>query len=54
MVKDRGRMFAYRDAISRIRNFPDEITSADQLEGKYRIGPKIKKKVDEIIATGTL
>jgi len=25
-----------------------------QLEGKYKIGPALKKKVDEILETGTL
>jgi DNA polymerase (family 10) len=45
---------AYLKAAAAIRNFPCDITAADQLEGVPGIGKGIMDKVDEIILTGTL
>ena len=48
------RSRAYTKAGDTIRNITEDITSVSQLEGKPNIGPMIKEKFTEYLATGTL
>ena len=54
LLKDEGRKLGYRSAIMSLKAFPEKITSVDQVENLSKIGKKIKKKIFEILETGTL
>jgi DNA polymerase/3'-5' exonuclease PolX len=54
LLKDRGRSFAYRAAVIALRSHPEKITSVEQVKSLRKIGDKIKKKIEEILLTGTL
>lgn len=54
ILKDKGRSFAYRFAIISLQSFPEKITNLDQVEKLHKVGGKIKKKIGEILETGTL
>ena len=54
MLKDRGRYFAYRDAVLRLKAHPDRIYCVEQVRGMYRFGEKMLKKIGEILDTGTV
>lgn len=54
MLKDRGRYFAYRDAVLRIKSHPERIYCTEQVRGMYRFGEKMLKKIGEILDTGTV
>lgn len=54
MLKDKGRYFAYRDAVLRIKNHPERIYCVEQVRGQYRFGEKMLKKIGEILDTGTV
>jgi hypothetical protein len=43
---------AYQGAISRLKHLDREITSVDELKGLTGIGPRISKKIEEILRTG--
>ena len=52
--KDTIRSLAYGKAILALKNFPEEIVNSNQLLGIKNIGPKILKKIDEYLLTGTM
>jgi apurinic endonuclease APN1 len=52
--KDAIRSLAYGKAIIALKNYPEEITYANQLKGVKGIGPKIIKKVDEYLEGGEM
>jgi deoxyribonuclease IV len=52
--KDTIRSLAYGKAILALKNFPEEIVNSNQLLGIKNIGPKIIKKIDEYLHTGTM
>ncbi|CAD8086303.1 unnamed protein product [Paramecium sonneborni] len=52
--KDKGRCIAYRKAIGYIKSLTFPIKSSDDLKEMPTIGDKIKKKIIEIIQTGSL
>lgn len=52
--KDAIRSLAYGKAIIALKNYPEEITYANQLKGVKSIGPKIIKKVDEYLKDGAM
>lgn len=54
MLKDRGRYFAYRDAVLRLKSHPERIYCVEQVRGMYRFGDKMLKKIGEILDTGTV
>ena len=54
LLKDKARAFAYRFAIATLRSYPEKITCIHQAENLSKIGLKIKKKIQEILETGTL
>ncbi|CAG9331725.1 POLB [Blepharisma stoltei] len=54
LLKDKGRMFAYRYAVAKIKDYPQKITEPEQVKGINKIGAKIQKKIIEILETGTL
>lgn len=54
VLRDKGRLFAYRDAVLRLKAHPEKVTSAEQVRGMYRFGGKIIGKIEEILATGTV
>ena len=54
VLKDTGRSIAYRSAIACLKAHPETITSPKQVKNLARIGSKIKKKIREILETGTL
>lgn len=51
---DSIRSLAYGKAILAIKNYPEEIIYANQLNGVKGIGPKIIKKVGEYLETGEM
>ena len=52
--RDKGRMIAYRRAISFLKALPFEIKSADDMKDMPTLGDKIKRKIVEVIQTGKL
>ena len=52
--KDRGRMFAYKRAISTIRALKTRIETVKDVENLHSIGVKIREKIKEILQTGRL
>lgn len=52
--KDTIRSLAYGKAILALKNFPEEIVNSNQLLDIKNIGPKILKKIDEYLLTGTM
>ncbi len=52
--RDKGRMFAYRKAITAVKSIDEPILSADQLVGRPGIGDGIVRKITELIADGTI
>ena len=54
VLRDKGRFFAYRDAVLRLKAHPEKVTSAEQVRGMYRFGEKTIGKIGEILATGTV
>jgi DNA polymerase lambda len=54
LLRDKGRTFAYRSAIISLKSHPEKITSVEQVENLQKVGSKIKKKIGEILETGTL
>ena len=54
LLKDKGRSFAYRSAITSLRSYPEKITCSEQVRNLSKVGLKIQKKIKEILETGTL
>lgn len=54
LLRDRGRYLAYREAVIRLKAYPQKITDAYQLKGVYKFGTKMLRKIEEILETGTL
>ena len=54
MLRDKGRSMAYRFAIVSLQSYPEKITCAEQVQNLQKVGSKIKKKIAEILETGTL
>ncbi|OMJ80130.1 hypothetical protein SteCoe_19671 [Stentor coeruleus] len=54
LLRDRGRGFAYRSAIIVLKSHPEKIICGDQVGNLQKVGKKIKKKIQEILETGTL
>jgi DNA polymerase/3'-5' exonuclease PolX len=54
LLKDKARAFAYRFAISTLKSHPEKIICTEQAENLQKIGKAIKKKIGEILETGSL
>lgn len=52
--KDAIRTLAYGKAILALKNYPEEITYANQLKDIKGIGPKIIKKINEYLSNGEM
>lgn len=52
--KDKWRATSYKKAVQTLSNYQFEITKASQLQGRRNFGPKMLKKVNEILRDGKL
>ena len=54
LLKDKARAFAYRFAIAALKSHPEKIVCEEQAENLQKVGKAIRKKIGEILETGSL
>jgi DNA polymerase beta len=54
IAKERFKAIAYQKVIKELKNLPTPIYTIDDIKGVKGIGEKIKKKIEEILETGSL
>lgn len=54
LLKDKARAFAYRFAIAALKSHPEKIICEEQAEKLQKVGKAIRKKIGEILETGSL